>query len=85
MEFKQTKMDLGGELVVVKRDRGSEASAEVATIRRPENKVRPVEGAGSDEFGFADVFLASSPPLLLAQDQEELLASTERATSIDRA
>ena len=36
-------------------------------------KVRSAEGARLDEFGFAVVSLASSPPLLLAQDPRHLL------------
>jgi hypothetical protein len=36
-------------------------------------EVRSAEGAGLDEFGFTVVSLASSPPLLLAQDPRHLL------------
>jgi hypothetical protein len=40
-------------------------------------EVRPTEGTGLDEFGFAVVSLASSPPLLLAQDPQHLLLMAE--------
>jgi hypothetical protein len=40
-------------------------------------EVRSTEGAGLDEFGFAVVSLASSPPLLLAQDPRHLLLMAE--------
>jgi hypothetical protein len=39
--------------------------------------VQQTEGAGLDEFGFVVVSLASSPPLLLAQDPRYLLLMAE--------
>jgi hypothetical protein len=45
-------------------------------------KVRSAEGARLDEFGFAVVSLASSPPLLLAQDPRHLLLMAEGDSAV---